>query len=149
MDIKSKCGYPSSSLSNFAPHRFVFDSIECCSMEGFLQSLKFSNIEMQKYVCTLVGIKAKNKGRFKNWKVSQELYWLGNIYDRHSIEYTDLISHAYDELYIQCESFRNALKATGNSSITHFIGKKKKSDTILTEQEFCSNLIRVRNKLEK
>lgn len=37
MDIGSKSGYPSSSLSNFAGHRFTVDDVECYSMEGFLQ----------------------------------------------------------------------------------------------------------------
>ena len=62
MDIGSKNGYPSGALSNFAPHPFEIDGIKCNSMEGFLQSLKFSNPEMQEYVCTLVGMAAKRKG---------------------------------------------------------------------------------------
>ena len=61
MDIGSKCGYPASSLSNFAPHPFEIDGVKCNSMEGFLQSLKFNSIEMQEYVCTLVGYTAKKK----------------------------------------------------------------------------------------
>lgn len=56
MDISSGTGYPASSLSNFAPHEFEIDGVKCASMEGFLQSLKFQNPEMQKYVCSLVGI---------------------------------------------------------------------------------------------
>ena len=48
MDIGSQNGYPSGALSNFAPHPFEIDGIKCNSMEGFLQSLKFSNPEMQK-----------------------------------------------------------------------------------------------------
>lgn len=48
MDIGSGKGYPSSSLSNFAPHEFVIDGITCQSMEGFLQSLKYQDKEMQK-----------------------------------------------------------------------------------------------------
>ena len=56
-----------SALSNFAPHAFIIDGIECASMEGFLQSLKFSNPEMQKQVCTLVGKAAKFKGKKKKW----------------------------------------------------------------------------------
>ena len=59
MDIGSGNGYPSAALSNFAPHPFVIDGVECASMEGFLQSLKFSNPDMQKEVCKLIGIKAK------------------------------------------------------------------------------------------
>lgn len=77
MDIGSQNGFPSSALSNFAPHPFEIDGVQCASMEGFLQSLKFQSIEMQNYVCTLVGIKAKNKGRKKNWYKTQTLYWRG------------------------------------------------------------------------
>lgn len=65
MDIGSGSGFPSSSLSNFSPHPFVIDGVECNSMEGFLQSLKFKDVEMQKHVCTLVGKSAKFKGKKK------------------------------------------------------------------------------------
>ena len=67
MDIGSGTGYPSSSLSNFAPHTFIIDDITCASMEGFLQSLKFENPDMQAQVCTLVGKQAKFKGKKKKW----------------------------------------------------------------------------------
>ena len=74
MDIGSGSGYPSVALSNFAPHPFVLDGIEIASMEGFLQSLKFKNVDMQKYVCTLVGKAAKYKGKDKKWWQTQTLY---------------------------------------------------------------------------
>ena len=48
MDIGSGNGYPESALSNFVPHPFTIDGIECNSMEGFLQSLKFENPDMQR-----------------------------------------------------------------------------------------------------
>lgn len=38
MDIRSGKDYPSSALSNFAPHPFEIDGVKCASMEGFLQS---------------------------------------------------------------------------------------------------------------
>ena len=41
MDIGSKAIYPASALSNFSPHPFTFDGVECNSMEGLLQSFKF------------------------------------------------------------------------------------------------------------
>ena len=65
MDIGSQNGWPASALSNFAPHPFIIDGVECASMEGFLQSLKFKNPEMQKEVCKLVGKAAKFKGKKK------------------------------------------------------------------------------------
>ena len=77
MDIGSGNGYPSASLSNFAPHPFEIDGIKCNSMEGFLQSLKFESVEMQRFVCTLVGKAAKFKGKKKKWYQKQELYWNG------------------------------------------------------------------------
>lgn len=48
MDIGSGSGFPAGSLSNFAPHGFTIDGVECASMEGFLQSLKFSSPDMQR-----------------------------------------------------------------------------------------------------
>lgn len=84
MDIGSGSGYPAASLSNFAPHPFIIDGISCNSMEGFLQSLKFKNIDMQKYVCSLVGKSAKYKGKDKKWWKTQTLYWQGKEYKRDS-----------------------------------------------------------------
>ena len=49
MDIGSGSGYPSANLSNFSPHPFVIDGVECNSMEGFLQSLKYENVEICMY----------------------------------------------------------------------------------------------------
>lgn len=40
-------GYPVSSLSNFAPNPFVIDGVKCSSMKGFLQSLKYNNIDIK------------------------------------------------------------------------------------------------------
>ncbi len=145
MDIGSKHGYPSSALSNFAPHPFVIDGIQCNSMEGFLQSLKFSNPEMQKYVCTLVGMKAKFKGKPKKWWKTQTLYWQGKEIDRHSDEYQNLLDRAYDAL-MQNEGFRKALAATGNAVLTHSIGKSDSSKTVLTESEFCGRLMELRDR---
>jgi len=147
MDIGSKCGYPASSLSNFSPHPFVIDGITCNSMEGFLQSLKYESLDMQEYVCSLVGFAAKKKGSKKNWKTSQTLYWRGVPYKRDSKEYQELLDRAYFELS-KNEGFQKALLATNDSSITHSIGKNKINDTVLTEREFCSRLIKTRERLK-
>jgi len=65
MDVGSNGSYPSNALSNFAAHEFVIDGVRCASMEGFLQSLKFSNPDMQVHICSLIGIAAKRAGREK------------------------------------------------------------------------------------
>ena len=139
MDIGSGKGYPSSALSNFAPHPFVLDDIPCNSMEGFLQSLKFSNPDMQKEVCLLVGKQAKFKGKDKKWWKTQILYWKGVAFDRDSFLYQELLDRAYKALS-ENEGFRRALMATGNSALTHSLGKSDPKRTVLTAREFCSRL---------
>lgn len=144
MDIGSKNGYPASALSNFAPHPFEIDGVQCNSMEGFLQSLKFESVEMQRYVCTLVGKAAKFKGKKKKWYQKQELYWNGKIYKRDSEEYQILLNRAYNRLY-ENEGFRRALEATNKATLEHSIGKSKINETVLTKQEFCSRLTHLRD----
>lgn len=146
MDIGSKNAYPSSALSNFAPHPFVYDGVECASMEGFLQGLKFKDPNMQKEICKLVGIKAKNKGKKKNWYTDQTLYWKGVPIKRDSQEYQDLLTGAYDALF-ENDGFKKALKAAGDATFTHSIGKRNSHETVLTIREFCSQLNRLRDKL--
>jgi predicted NAD-dependent protein-ADP-ribosyltransferase YbiA (DUF1768 family) len=148
MDIGSGAGWPASALSNFAPHPFVIDGVECNSMEGFLQSLKFSNPDMQKEVCKMVGKQAKFKGKKKKWWQTQTLHWQGQEFKRDSQEYQDLLDRAYTEL-AKNEGFKKALLATGNATLTHSIGKNKIGETVLTTSEFCSRLIKIRNQLQK
>ncbi|WDS61676.1 hypothetical protein [Cronobacter phage vB_Cdu_VP8] len=145
MDIGSGAGYPASSLSNFAPHAFEIDGIKCASMEGFLQSLKFSSPEMAKHVCTLVGRAAKFKGKNKRWWSTQTLYWKGEPFHRESPFYQALLTQAYDALN-ENTKFRAALAATRNATLTHSMGKNKESETVLTEREFCRQLTRLRQK---
>ena len=141
MDIRSGKTYPSRALSNFAPHPFEMDGVECASMEGFLQSLKFKNPDMQKEVCKLVGFAAKKKGKKKNW--DRILWWQGKEYDRFGDEYQELLDRAYLALS-KNSKFRKALEASGDAVLTHSIGKRKKKDTILTASEFCGRLMKIR-----
>ena len=146
MDIGSSKGWPSSSLSNFAPHPFIIDNIECASMEGFLQSLKFKSPEMQIEVCKLIGKAAKFKGKKKKWWRDQTLYWQGKSIKRDSEEYQELLKRAYDALF-ENEGFRRALEATKGATLTHSIGNNDIHRTVLTEREFISQLNRLRKKL--
>jgi predicted NAD-dependent protein-ADP-ribosyltransferase YbiA (DUF1768 family) len=143
VDISSGSGYPAGTLSNLAPHPFIFDGVKCASMEGLLQSFKFSNPDMQEYVCTLAGLKAKFKGKKKKWWRTGTLYWRGKEIDRFSDEYQELLDRAYIALATN-KKFQKALKATGNAILTHSIGKKDPKKTILTVSEFCGRLMRLR-----
>jgi hypothetical protein len=117
-------------------------------MEGFLQALKFKNPDMQKHICTLVGFAAKKAGSGKNWQRDQTLYWKDKAIKRDSAEYQELLDGAYWALFSQNEKARKALLATGDANLTHSIGRNKKSETVLTKQEFCSRLMDIRFKLK-
>ena len=146
MDIGSGQGYPSSHLSNFHPYIFEFDGVKCYSMEGLLQSFKFKNIEMQQEVCKMVGKQAKFKGKKKKWWKTQTLYWAGVEYKRDSKEYQELLDKAFEALSKNA-SFKKTLLATGDAVLTHNIGKIKQSETVLTRQECCSRLMKIRDRL--
>lgn len=150
MDIGSNNKGVASRLSNFTARSFIFDGIQCNSMEGLLQSFKFENVDIQEHVCTLVGFSAKSRGRKRNkaWKSSQTLWWKGTPYPRKSKEYKKLIERAYDALF-ENEKFKSDLLSTGKAVFTHSIGNNKKSETVLTESEFCRQLHRLRDKICK
>lgn len=142
MDVGSNNSYPAGKLSNFTSFKFIFDGIECASMEGLLQSLKFENVESQAITCTLSGFAAKKKGRGRNkfWMSRQTLWWKGEAFKRKSKEYQVLLDRIYNALYAN-ESFRKALADSGSKTIfTHSIGKPNKKETVLTESEFCKRL---------
>jgi predicted NAD-dependent protein-ADP-ribosyltransferase YbiA (DUF1768 family) len=149
MDIGSKSGYPAGALSNFSPHPFVFDGVECASMEGLLQSFKFDKEHIQVEVCKLVGLKAKRRGQKRNraWKQAQTLWWKGVAYPRKSDEYQQLLDRAFDALATN-EGFQRALLASGTATLTHSMGRSKKADTCLTTAEFVSRLTRIRTRLQ-
>jgi len=148
MNIGSGNRYPSNSLSNFSPHPFIYDGVKCNSMEGFLQSLKFKNPDMQIEVCKMVGRQAKFKGKPKKWWRTQTLWWKGKEIDRHSDQYQVLLDGAYLALS-KNKKFANALRASGNSALTHSLGNSNPNRTILTVREFCGRLERLREKLKE
>ncbi len=148
MDIRSGNKYPAGALSNFTPFPFFVDDIQCNSMEGFLQSLKFKNPEMQQHICSLVGFKAKRSGSKKNWQRTQTLYWRGEPIKRDSQEYQDLLDKAYLALFSQNSKAQKTLLATQNATLTHSIGRRKINETVLTQQEFCSRLMDIRKYLQ-
>jgi predicted NAD-dependent protein-ADP-ribosyltransferase YbiA (DUF1768 family) len=147
MDISSGNGYPSSALSNFAPHKFVFDGVEVASMEGLLQAFKFDKEHIQVEVCKMVGRAAKARGRDRNqaWQRVQKLWWKGVAYDRKGDDYQQLLDRAYIAMFEQNQGFAKALMSTGNATLTHSIGRSKEAETILTEREFCRRLTNLRN----
>ncbi|MGD9868404.1 MAG: hypothetical protein AB7U38_10450 [Hyphomicrobiales bacterium] len=149
VEIASKAAFPGGQLSNFAPHAFEIDGVPCACMEGFLQSLKFADPEMALKVCAMRGPKAKRTGRKGRWRHSQMLHWRGAAFDRHGAEYQALLDRAYDALFEQSAGFREALAATGTRPLAHSMGRSEPHQTVLTIEEFCGRLARLRSRLAK
>ncbi len=149
IDISSDILYPADVLSNFTERHFIFDGVEAHSIEGVLQAFKFSDVSKQRAICLLVGVKAKRRGakRNKMWKSNQCLWWNGRVYRRDSTEYQGLLTRLYDTVFMQCEDFRNDLKATGKRRLSHSMGNPDMRETVLTEDEFVGQLNRLRIRL--
>ena len=146
IDINSKTYGISSWLSNLTNHNFYFDGVLCRSMEGFLQSLKFEDVELQQRICFLYGNEAQHAGDSSDWKKTQTLFWRGKKYDRDSIEYQNLITNAYNALFLNC-SFRALLTRSIGYKLSHSVGNTNKKETVLTTDEFLAQLNRLRNML--
>ena len=144
VDIKSNGKYPANVLSNFWGNNFQYDGVQCKSMEGFLQSLKYDDPEKQRQICQCRGRKAKHKGT-ERWKVMQQIYWKGQCMDRHGEEYQQLLRSAYQSMFSQNNSFKSALMLTRGRRLYHSIGTNHPYETILTADELCTILTELRD----
>jgi hypothetical protein len=151
LDVCSTGKYPAKALSNFTARNFTFDEVTCGSIEGILQALKFDKPHLQADVCKLAGITASQKGKERNnqWKLKRGLWWQGEFYERMGEDYQRLLDRIYLTVARQCEEFRKALTDTGDLILTHRIGKVNASDTVLTQAEFCSRLMKLRTLIKK
>jgi hypothetical protein len=113
-------------------------------MEGFLQSLKRKNPEMQKAVCKMTGYAAKKHGSKINWQRTQTLWWQGEEIKRESQEYQDILDDAFSSLFVYNEKAKACLLSTGNAVLTHTMGRSNPKETVLTEREFCGRLMRLK-----
>ena len=147
LDIYSKGEYPANALSNFYPHAFTIDGVECGSMEGFLQALKYKDPTKQREICACSGKQAKAYGERRLWwKLTGHVWWQGKRYRRCSKDYSALVMRAYEALFAQNSAFRAALQASCGKELCHSIGGRRKRRTILTEKEFvlCLDMLRAK-----
>lgn len=148
LDIRSNGLYPSNVLSNMCGNEFIFDGVECGSMEGFLQSIKHKDIDRQHQICSMKGGNAK-KHSVKSWQIDQIVYWKGQAISRHSEEYQELLRRVYRAMFDQNDIFRSALLSTHGISLIHSCGEEDPFKTILTKYEFCQILTELRNSINE
>lgn len=111
MDIWSKSPYPADVLSNLYNNAFTFEGVECGSMEGFLQSLKYQDPAEQSRICAMSGKEAKHMTR-SDWQKSQTVWWRSRAVHRQDSEFRYLVRYAYDAMFSQNKYFRDALMST-------------------------------------
>ena len=131
IDIWSKNPYPANVLSNL--YGFCYDGVECGSMEGFLQSLKYKDIEEQRHICRLSGKEAKWMTT-AGWQEDQTVWCKWQTIDRQSKMFLRLVRAAYKAMFEQNESFRTALLSTCGKVLYHGQGAQDSHKTILTEK---------------
>lgn len=132
-------------LSNLYPYPFVLRDRHFGSIEGFLQHLKFDDIEAQALVAPLHGYEAFKVGQLGNgWKKTQTLWFREIAFERSSPEYQVLLTQAYDACLEQNVEFVQALLESGNAILTHSIGKNDTRDSTLTASEYLHQMYRLR-----
>lgn len=154
----------SSTLSNLYPHKFTMpidihnpnpidpELVNCLSMESFLQSLKIPDVFTQKYFCeNYMGyVACKAKLTMPDWRKGQTLYWMGRAIDRHSEEYQELLTTAYNRLFDTNRYFRNiVLPHFKGYYLVHTMGCDDPHETVLTEKEYILQLNRLMEKVQK
>lgn len=145
LDIRSNGLYPSNVLSNLCSNAFIFDGVECGSMEGFLQSLKYKDEDRQRQICAMKGGEAK-KHSTTVWQKDQILWWKGQAINRQELaEYWEFLEKAYQAMFDQNESFRKALLQTRGMELTHESGNGDCEKTVLTCWEFTQFLTDLRD----
>ncbi len=83
-----------------------------------------------------------------SWFEKQEVYYNGKVISRHSQEYDDLITAAFDALFSN-EDYKQALRESGDCKLAHTVGKTAKDKTLLTRKEFIGHLNRLRKRLNE
>jgi len=140
VDIRSQASGPIGRLSNYTPRSFVFDGVECGSLEGILQSFKCPDPIKQAEICALSGGAAKHAGALYDWKEKQLLYWQGQAFPRGGEEYQRLLDRLYLAVYEQDEGFRRDIAQIKGKNIDHRMGLSDPAKTVLTRQEFVRRL---------
>lgn len=135
--------HPEDILSNLCGNDFCYDGMQCGSMEGFLQSLKIRDEKLQRRVC-LCKARELEQYPIPEWDGSQPLWWKGSKINRHLAEYMEFLVKAYQEMFLWCARFREALMSTEGKQLVYESGKSDPDKSILTDEEFCAILTTIR-----
>lgn len=138
-------------LSNLHAYNFALGNYIYASFEAFLRCLVIEtteqNIQLKKEVSRLSGADAYFIREFlPDWREKQILYFEGEIIERSSPRYQDILDIAYNALFENSAIFRLALKKSTGKILVHTNGHHEKMETLLTEEEYISRLNKLREK---
>lgn len=144
-DIHPEGRHPEDILSNRCNNNFCHDGVQCACMAAFLQSLKYKNEKLQCDICFTFG-DCVCKYSTSDWQKDQTLWWKGLPMDRHSHEYLDFVSEAYQSMFVWSKRFRDVLMQTEGKQLLYNSGNYDPYKTILTDEEFCKILTDLRER---
>ncbi len=128
-------------ISNLAHSPFIFEGRSCLSFEGFYQGIKRSGDDIQNHIFMTFGMNAKKKS-----KPTRYVYYNGKTMLAGSDEHHELLYLVQRAKYFQNKESRDALLATGDSSITHNVGR---DSAVYPAKVYCRHLVRVRAELKE
>lgn len=135
IDIKARGKYPSNVLSNFAKTNFEIDGIKVSSIEGFLQSLKTNDSELQKKICQMNGFEAKEfSKRFKRRPEEVLCFWNGKAFTKSSPEFKQLIKQVLEAKNKTFDGQKFKFAGYDVSSVNSFIMGLKSNNPAVQKQ---------------
>lgn len=148
INIHSSVGGLSSELSNMADREFVWFGMKFASIESALQGMKYERRNVRAVVAGLPGMEAKKYAK-PDWAGQGRgtLYLpTGKPVHRESAEYQKVLVDLYETAFLQCPKFQMALALSGSMRLIHRIGRSDIWETILTADEFITQLEGLRKK---
>jgi hypothetical protein len=127
-------------VSNLSYSLFFFEGRECHSIEGWYQGTKRSGDDIQDHIFKTSGIYAKNFSKPTNY-----IYWNSEKIKAGSQSHWDLIFQAQICKYTQDKEAKEALLSSGNSSITHKVGR---DSALYPAKIYCQHLAKIRTMLQ-
>lgn len=135
-------------LSNLYPYTLELEGRTYACMEAFFSCLRTEIEWIKPKLMTLYGFESWKQGHKFNWTERQVVFYNNHVIDRHSEEYNNLITAAFDALYKNLD-FKNALRKSKGFKLKHSMGKTSRTQSLLTRTEFIGQLNRLRNKLDE
>lgn len=136
LDLSRCLDYPTDVLNNESDNAFMFDGVSCGSMESLLHALMEPDELRQRHICLMAGTQAAT---LPTDHFNGTIWWKGEEMAHESPAFMQLVTRAYEALFVQSPNFQNALMATTGRRLYHS-GKV----TLLTERQFCGILTDIR-----